>query len=149
KLAEAEAFYKSLENSLTKKHLILDLRDNPGGGKRNSDILLKILKKYLKKNSVYVLTNHNMASNGEHFTMKITKLSDRCVTFGDRTNGTAAYEVKNSIFTLPCKKYVAVLTSKKHKKYLPIESQGITPLVYLDYERSWIEQVQEYIAKGF
>ncbi len=44
-LKNAENFYKSLEEKPVTRDLILDLRDNGGGGDRNSDILYKSTEK--------------------------------------------------------------------------------------------------------
>lgn len=146
-LSDAENFYQSLEGTLTKKHLILDLRDNGGGGDRNSDILFKIIKDYLKKNKVYILTNHRTASNAEQFTLKLSQF-ENCKTFGDRTNGTAAYELVDSNHELPCGNFVAVLTSKKHPDYLKIESVGIEPNVKFNMESDWVNQLTTFIQKN-
>jgi hypothetical protein len=146
-LSEADKFYKSLEGTLTKKNLILDLRDNGGGGNRNSKGLYRILKKYIKRNNVYVLVNHRTASNAEQFAYKLSDF-ENCTVLGNRTSGTAAYEMVNSNYNLPCKNYVVVLTSKKHKEYIKLESTGIEPDIKLDIEKDWMIQVQNYIQSN-
>jgi hypothetical protein len=145
-LSDAEAFYKSLDGTLTKKNLIIDLRDNGGGGDRNSDNLFKIIKKYIKDNNVYLITNHRTASNAEQFVHKLSEY-ENCKTFGHRTNGTVAYELKDSNYNLPCGNSIAILTSKKHSAYLAIESRGIEPGVKLDMESDWLEQVVKLIEE--
>jgi hypothetical protein len=145
-LSDAEKFYKTLEGYLNKSNLIVDLRNNGGGGDRNSDILYKLLKEYSKKNKIYVLINHRTASNAEQFAHKLSRL-DNCQIFGSRTNGSLAYEVKNSNYTLPCGKFIAVLTSKKHSEYLEFESQGIEPDVTFNLNSDWINQLNNYIKK--
>jgi len=145
-LSEAEDFYKTLEGTLTKPHLIVDLRGNSGGGWRNSDILFKILKKYLKQNRVYVLTSHNTVSNGEIFTWELSRY-DNCITLGDRTQGTLSYEIKNSTFALPCGRFLAVLTSRSLDKYREAESVGIAPARVLDYNKPWIDQTVQFIRE--
>ncbi|MBR9846687.1 MAG: hypothetical protein GYB35_11575 [Algicola sp.] len=146
-LSEAERFYKSLEGQLTKPNVIIDLRNNSGGGKRNSDILYKILKSYAKENKLYVLINHRTASNAEQFTQRLRKL-DNCLVFGSRTNGSLAYEIKDSQYTLPCNKFIAVLTSKKHSDYLEFESQGIEPDITFDFSDDWLSQLKNYILEN-
>ncbi len=146
-LTNAEKFYKSLEGSLNKRNLIIDLRNNGGGGDRNSNILYKLVKDYAKKNKVYVLINHRTVSNAEQFARKLSML-ENCQLFGKRTNGTLAYEIKDSNYTLPCKNFIAVLTSKKHSKYLEFESKGIKPNIELDVETNWIEQLKTYIENN-
>jgi|AVFP01.1.fsa_nt_gi hypothetical protein len=140
-LGEAEAFYKHLEGQPNKPHLILDLRDNGGGGDRNSDLLYKVLKPYLRKNSLHVITNASTGSNAEQFVLKLKEF-DRVRTYGDITRGALAYEIKpDDYHTLPSSQFTVVLTSRVYKKYLPFETKGIAPDQLLDYERSWIDTV--------
>ena len=145
-LSDAEKFYKTLEGYLNKSNLIVDLRNNGGGGDRNSDILYKLLKEYSKKNKIYVLINHRTASNAEQFAKKLSTL-ENCKIFGSRTNGSIAYEIKNSNYPLPCGNFIAVLTSKKHSEYLEFESQGIEPDVTFSLNSDWIIQLNNYIRK--
>lgn len=139
-LSDAESFYKSLEGTLTKKNLIIDLRDNGGGGNRNSNVLLEIIEDYIKENKVSVITNNRTASNAEQFAFKL-KQFENCKTYGHRTNGTAAYELVNANYNLPCGNFIAVLTSKKHKEFLGIESIGLEPDQKLSMDIDWIEQL--------
>ena len=143
-LGEAEEFYKSLKGNLNKKHLIVDLRGNTGGGDRNSDIIFKILKKYAKKNKIYVLTNFRTMSNGEQFTLRLRKF-DRYTHLGQRTNGCLAYEIKDSSYELPSGHFIAVLTKNKFKQYLAYESQGIEPNIALGQDEDWIQAIQDLI----
>ena len=145
-LSDAEKFYKTLEGYLNKSNLIVDLRNNGGGGDRNSDILYKLLKEYSKKNKIYVLINHRTASNAEQFAKKLSTL-ENCKIFGSRTNGSIAYEIKNSNYPLPCGNFIAVLTSKKHSDYLEFESRGIEPDVTFSLNSDWIIQLNNYIRK--
>ena len=144
KLSQAEEFYKSLEGTLTKKNLILDLRDNGGGGNRNSNLLLKILKDYLKKNNVFVIINNRTASNAEQFAYKLSAF-DNCKSFGNRTNGTAAYEVVNATYNTPCGNFLIILTSKKHSKFLKLESEGLAPDVTFAPATDWMLELQNLI----
>jgi len=146
-LSEAEKFYETLKGSLNKSILIVDLRNNGGGGERNSNIIYKILKNYVKENKIYLLVNHRTVSNAEQFAQKLGKL-DNCLIFGSRTNGTLAYEIKDSNYTLPCNNYIAVLTSKKHSDYLEFESQGINPDITLNFDSDWILQLNNYISEN-
>lgn len=145
-LSQAESFYKSLEGNLTTKNLILDLRDNGGGGVRNSGILFRIIRDYLKNNKVYLLINHRTASNAEQFVYRLSRF-DNCFTFGNRTNGTAAYELEGKNYNLPCGNFVAVLTSKKHSNYIKIESQGIEPMIKLNMETDWLIELLKFIQE--
>lgn len=145
-LKEAENFYAELKDQLKKPNLILDLRDNGGGGNRNSDILFKLLKQYLKKdNKIYILINASTGSNAEQFTLKLMKY-DGAVSFGDRTRGALTYEIKpGDYYTLPSSGFMAILPSKTHNEYLSYETKGIKPDHVLDYNTSWLEQIEEFI----
>ncbi len=143
-LAEAEKFYKMIATDLGDKELVLDLRNNGGGGNRNSNILLKMLKEINKNKQIYVLINHNTGSNAEQFAAKL-KAWKNVTVYGDKTNGTITYEIKNSVYTLPCSKYIAELTSKKHSEFITYESKGVQPDVFLDYNRDWLIQLEERI----
>lgn len=144
-LSDAESFYSTLQNTLTKPNLIVDLRDNTGGGQRNSNILLEILSRYSEKNTIYVLTNHNTGSNAEQFTVKLKKLPNTKI-LGDRTQGTLAYEKKKNVSNpLPCGKFIAVMTSKRHKVYIEYESIGVSPEIFLNYNEDWIAQTLKII----
>ena len=144
-LSYAEDFYKSLENKVFKEHLIIDLRNNGGGGDRNSDILFKKLKKHLKsKKYIHVITNASTGSNAEQFTVKL-KEYDTVLTYGDKTRGALSYELGSDYYNLPATGFIAVLTSKLHKKFLPYETNGVVPDYGLKYNESWIEQIKTII----
>ncbi len=146
-LGEADDFYKSLEETITAPHLIIDLRDNSGGGNRNSSGLLQIIKKHVKSGKVYLITNHSTISNAEQFTLSVSALKNSTI-LGQATNGTLTYEVKDQIGgTLACGKFLVQLASKKHSKYLAYESRGISPDVTLDLDSDWLEQVMEYVSQ--
>ena len=133
KLSEAEKFYKSLEGTLTKKNLIVDLRDNGGGGNRNSNGLFDILKDYLESNNVYVLINNRTTSNAEQFVYKLSAF-DNCTTFGNRTNGTVAYERVDDNYNLPCGNFLAILIEKANlyiERSQPIVSHGLRNAISL------------------
>ncbi|MCL5246615.1 S41 family peptidase [Cellulophaga sp. 20_2_10] len=146
-LSDAENFYKTLEGNLNKSNLIVDLRNNGGGGDRNSDIIYKLLKDYAKKNKIYVLINHRTVSNAEQFANRLSKL-ENCKLFGIRTNGTLAYEIKAESYTLPCGNFIAVLSSKKNSNYLAFESKGIEPAVTYQINTDWIEKLKNHIKNN-
>lgn len=147
RLGEAEDFYASLQGQLSKPHLILDLRDNGGGGDRNSDILWKLLKRYAKKNHIYVITNASTGSNAEQFVLKLKRLKN-VISFGDRTRGALAYEVKpNDYHSLPSSGLTVVLPSKLNQKYYEYETQGVIPDHILDDHQGWIASILAFIDK--
>ena len=145
-LREAENFYKQLNGTLTKPNLIVDLRNNGGGGDRNSDIVYKLLKTYSKKNKIYVLINHRTGSNAEQFAYKLSKLNN-CEIYGQYTNGVVGYEIKNGFYDLPSGHFIAVLTSKTCTAYVDLESKGVQPDFELSLDSDWIEQTIKLIQE--
>lgn len=145
-LNNAENFYQSLEEKAVTKNLILDLRDNGGGGNRNSDILYKYLRKNYRNANLYVLINGTTVSNAEQFTLRLQKLQN-VKLLGSTTSGTIAYELGNS-YDFPCYNFKGFFTFKGYKKYLEYETSGVQPDIKLDNSRDWIKQTEEYIAKS-
>jgi len=144
-LGEADRFYASLQGNISAPHLIIDLRDNSGGGDRNSDGLRRIIKEHVKTGKVYLITNHTTVSNAEQFTLAVAE-GKNCTVLGHRTNGTLTYEIKGTIGgVLSCDRYLVQLASKKHGKYLQYESRGVQPDVILDMHSEWVDQVIYYI----
>ena len=93
-----------------------------------------------------MIINHRTLSNAERFALQLGRL-DNTLLFGSSTNGTLAYEIKDSTYNLTCGDFVAVLTSKKDSKYLDYESLGVEPDQELSMQSDWVEQIQEYISK--
>ncbi len=145
-LTEAEKCYNSIDGKLTKLNLILDLRDNGGGGDSNSNILLKQLNKYLMCHTVHDITNASTGSNAEQFAVKL-KQYDHVISYGDKTKGSLAYELKpNDFYTLPSSGYLAALPSKRDKELLPYESLGVIPDRTFDFDKNWISLIEAQIA---
>ncbi|WP_405199726.1 S41 family peptidase [Christiangramia sp. LLG6405-1] len=145
-LKNAENFYKSLKEKPVTKDLILDLRDNGGGGDRNSDILYKYLRKNYKNARLYVLINGNTVSNAEQFALRLQKFKN-VTLLGSKTSGTIAYELGKT-YDFPCYNFKGFFTFKGDKKYLEYESVGVQPDIILDNSVDWIKQTKEYIAKS-
>jgi hypothetical protein len=144
-LKEAEDFYSSLKGKLKKPHLILDLRDNGGGGDRNSDILFKQLRTYVKTNRLHLITNARTGSNAEQFAVKL-KRYERVTSYGDKSRGALAYEIRPGDYhTLPSSRFLVILPSKVHNKYLPFETKGVAPDYFLDYKTNWISTIKNTI----
>ena len=145
-LKNAETFYKGLEGKPVTTNLILDLRDNGGGGDRNSDILYKYLRKNYKNARLHVLINGNTVSNAEQFALRLQKFKN-VTLLGSKTSGTIGYELGKT-YDFPCYNFKGFFTFKGDKKYLEYESVGVQPDISLDNSEDWIKQTKEYIAKS-
>ncbi|MFV8280260.1 S41 family peptidase [Christiangramia marina] len=145
-LKNAETFYKSLEEKPVTKDLILDLRENGGGGDRNSDILYKYLRKSYKNANLYVLVNGTTVSNAEQFALRLKKFKN-VTLLGSKTSGTIAYELGKT-YDFPCYNFKGFFTFKGDKKYLEYESVGVQPDINLDNSEDWIQQTKKCIAKS-
>jgi len=145
-LGEAEKFYGELKKRTVADNLIVDLRDNGGGGDRNSDILFEILENLNNDTQLFVLINQNTGSNAEQFAVRLKKAKAATI-LGDRTKGAIAYELKGDISILPSSFFKIYLSSKRHSEYLPYEGVGVAPDVYLDYSIDWLQQTQNLIKE--
>lgn len=141
-IQEAKDFlFKNTETIKKSKYLIVDIRNNGGGGFKTSQHFINLLKAF--KGQVLVLQNIYTVSNAEKFILKL-KNQKNIQFLGEPTAGTIAYGsntgkkvylANNSIYFYPT-------DMKANPKELPFESKGIPPDIQLDYnDLDWIGQV--------
>lgn len=143
---KAEIFYNQIKDSLTSKNLIVDIRNNPGGGFKSSGMFLSLLKKCAEDCKVFIIVNRQTFSNAEQFVLKL-KGHRNVIVLGETTNGTLTYgnNFGNSV-KLPSGKYTFYITDMKDSgNYLPYEEIGVEPDVKLSPGSDWIEQVTAII----
>ncbi|MEO1653438.1 MAG: S41 family peptidase, partial [Bacteroidota bacterium] len=146
-LRDADAFFDKIENQLKAPQLIVDLRDNSGGGPRSSQQFFKLLKSYNKNHQLYVLINYGTTSQAEHFALKLKRLGG-VQLLGRPSNGTLAYgRNKPSRYPFPSKKFDLLLTDSSYPIVFPFEQKGIIPDISLDYDQDWLEQSLEILQK--
>ena len=145
-LLRSQKFYDAVKDSLTSRNLIVDLRNNGGGGFKNSGKYLKLLKAYAKHGKIYALINNRTVSNAEQFTLKLKGIRNS-TTFGETTNGTLTYGNNyGKSETLASGKFILYITDMKDDgHYLPYEEVGLVPDHYLDDSSDWIQQLTEII----
>jgi hypothetical protein len=146
-VAISQKFFESMKDSLTSKQVIVDLRNNGGGGYKNSAKFINLLQHYaLNGGKSYVIINNRTVSDAEQFTVRF-KGSDGVITLGENTNGMIAYGNNTGRSdTLSSKKYRLYITDMRDQRnYVQYEDIGIAPDVYLDPDKDWIEQVLAYI----
>jgi hypothetical protein len=148
-LLAGQQFYNKIKDSLFAKNLIVDIRNNPGGGFKASGRFLSLLKRYSQDGKIYALINGRTVSNAEQFTLRL-KSFNNVVTLGETTMGMITYGSnygKNII--LPSGRYTFYPTDMRDSgNYLEYEDEGIKPDIVLNQESDWIEQVVTRIRKG-
>lgn len=147
-LKKANEFFEQTKPLITTKHLIVDVRNNGGGGYKTSQQFINFLKSY--KGLVYILQNGFSVSNAEQFLLKL-KGRKNITTFGETTKGTITYGSNyGKKIDLPSGRFVFSPTDMKGlAKELVYESRGVDPDVALDvFKGDWITQTLEYIKKN-
>ncbi|MCJ0741343.1 S41 family peptidase [Pedobacter montanisoli] len=146
-IEKATAFYQQIADSLKYLFLIVDLRNNGGGGYKTSQQFISLLKKY--KGKIYILQNAYTVSNAEQFILKVRKLKN-VTTLGTETRGQITYgsNYGNNV-TLPSKRFTFYPTDMNGiKEELAVEDIGIKPDVKLNATTAdWIAQTLDYIKK--
>ncbi len=138
-----KSFYNKMKKELNAENVIVDLRSNGGGNKKLSDPFLKLLK----KKNVYILTNCFAGSNGEQFTLKLRNLKNG-KHLGQTTRGIISYGMNYGYnYNTPSGNFNIKPTDMDFSKYLRYEGKGVVPQIKLDFNRDWIEQTLEIIAK--
>tara|TARA_B100000809_G_C15030792_1_gene491874 strand:- start:91 stop:1206 length:1116 start_codon:yes stop_codon:yes gene_type:complete len=137
-------FYNDVKGKISAENVIVDLRSNTGGNKKFSDPFLKLLK----NKNIYVITNCFTASNGEQFTVKLKGLKN-AKHLGQSTFGVVAYGLNyGRSYDTPSGHFSILPTDMNFHKYIQFEGKGISPDTPLDFDRDWIEQTLEIIAKN-
>lgn len=141
-IAAAQEFYLRIKDSLTAPNLIVDLRNNGGGGFKTSQRFFDLLKKYSNKGTIYALINNRSVSNTEQFTLKLKELKN-ITLLGETTNGMITYGSNYGITeTLPGGHFKLYITDMKESgNYLPYEGIGVAPDVFLKTDSDWVAQV--------
>lgn len=146
-IATATKFFQQVKDSISAPNLIVDVRNNSGGGFKVSQQFIDFLKKF--KGNVFILQNSRTASNAEKF---LVRLKDRknIVTLGETTVGTLAYGSNyGTTLTLPHSKFHFYPTDTFDKEDLPYENLGVEPKVKLDaFKSDWILQTLDYIKNN-
>ncbi|MCC8410006.1 hypothetical protein LJ707_13795 [Mucilaginibacter sp. UR6-1] len=146
-LVESQRFYDSVKTMITASNLIVDVRNNGGGGWKSSKKYLDLITGHSKKAQVYVLVNYATVSNAEQFTLKL-KGRKNITVLGADTKGMLAYGSNyGKTETMPSGKYKLYLTDMRDDgNYLQYEDVGVKPDKYLNADSDWIGQVQAIIS---
>ena len=140
---ELDNFYDNIIPIIkTKQRIIIDIRNNGGGGERMYNRLIKILKSNSKKVKIAVVFNKNCASACEEVALILTE-SKNIKTFGENTNGQFAYGFVKGYKTLNCG-FTFITTTKKYSDRLKYEFIGIQPEFILEKEKEsdWINIIK-------
>lgn len=141
----ATDFFNRVKPDINAPKLIVDLRNNGGGGYKTSGQFIAFLKKY--KGKIYLLQNGYTMSNAEQFIIDLQG-ANNLITLGERTKGTITYGSNyDKTLSLPSNRFLFHPTDMSGRsKDLAYESIGIKPDVTLDpVSEDWITQTIKYI----
>src|SRR5690606_23071504 len=128
-IKEAESFYETNLDKLTKENLIIDLRNNGGGSIKQAEPLLKSLKRNKTIQRIYVLINFKTASSAELVALALRE-DKRTILVGENSRGMLAYGYGNRSFSSKtnCSEFKVVLsTEESNREYGKYEYIGIPP----------------------
>lgn len=147
-LKAADLFYDRIRDSLTAGTLVVDLRNNGGGGFKASMKFLKLLRSYVKKGKIYALINQGSYSNTEQFAILLRR-EPNVTTLGQLTDGTMAYGNNDGHTHYFGGGRLALYPTdmKDQGNFLPYEDIGLRPDILLKTDSSWIDQVLAVIRK--
>jgi len=145
---ESDTFYRELIPKLKGKKLIVDVRNNTGGGERSYNMFLNFVNSNAcAAKQIAVIQNTKCASAGEHFILAIRK-NPLVKTFGENSAGFMGYGYGNrSSITVKtsCFNYISEITENKYPAFKMYETVGIPPDVKLLRDKDWIKQVIAYL----
>lgn len=147
-LMKSALFFNQIKDSLQTAALVLDLRNNTGGGFKASGKYLKLVLRYARNNKVYILANYRTISNGEQFLLKL-KGKKNILLLGAHTQGKIAYGSNyGRRITLPGGRYQLYPTDMKDSKnYLRYENKGVVPDIALSPNLDWLQQALDIIRE--
>jgi hypothetical protein len=141
---ELDSFYDEIEPQVASmNHLIIDVRNNTGGGPRMYQQILKALKrKRTAPERISLLFNSSCASACEHFVVDLGRKS-HVTTYGENSYGALGYGDIMQITTPNCQ-FRFDLPSRRFRTYLKYEIDGVQPDVRLEKgSGSWLQQIIE------
>lgn len=141
----ATDFFNKVKSDITAQHLIVDLRNNQGGGYKTSRQFSAFLNRF--KGRIYILQNSSTMSNAEQFIIDI-KDKKNVTTLGETTRGTITYGSNyGKAVVLPSNRFLFYPTDMQGRaKDLVFESTGVKPEVVLDaFSQDWILYTIKYI----
>ena len=144
-VSESRALYNEVKGKISGKNLIVDLRNNSGGADKVAKPWRKLIRKFAKKNQVFVLLNKNSASNAEITADYLTKF-DNVTLLGRDSWGACAYGSNyGNAAVSESGLFYFMKTDMDYSYLIDHEEKGISVDIPLDLERDWIAQTQEFI----
>ena len=146
--AQLDSFYRYIGPRLRQHSaLIIDIRVNGGGRKRNMEKLLELLRnRAFDFERIAVLQSRRTGSAAEHFLIRSKrKFRNRLRTFGQNSYGALAYGGTDGYRT-PNLELHFRLPKVVFKRYRRYESVGVTPEV-LTPEDEALEQALEWLGE--
>ncbi|MEZ4858345.1 MAG: S41 family peptidase [Flavobacteriaceae bacterium] len=129
------------------KNLILDLRNNSGGGDKVSKPFQKFIEKEFKEGKIYILVNIKTASNAEITTQRM-RFSKNVKVLGHSSSGILSYGSNyGNRVVLPSGNYYYKVTDMNFSEFLAYEGVGIPVDIELNLNEDWIDQTVKLFHK--
>ena len=144
-VSESRELYNEVKGKTDSKNLIVDLRNNSGGADKVAKPWRRLVRKFAKRNKVFVLLNKNSASNAEITAHDLSK-SDNVTILRRDSWGACAYGSNyGNAAVSQSGLFYFMKTDMDYSHLLEHEEKGVSVDIELDLKRDWITQTQEFI----
>ena len=139
---ETTAFITEINKTVNTYDIIIDIRNDRYGRDNLYNPLARFVKKYSKKNRVYIMVNAEVMNVAERFVADM-KGKQNVYILGEATSGVLTYGYNKAMSVksqLACGNFEFYADNKEYSEYLNYEGVGVQPDYILSPDTDWVEQ---------
>lgn len=147
-IAHIKQFLAQINDSVKAPYLVVDIRNNGGGGNKASNPFRRLLKKYAQRGKIYLLMNYHTVSNAEAFALDMRDAGVATLA-GETTRGMITYGSNtDKVVQLPDSRFKLYITDMRGSaRDLKYEDTGVSPVISLEPDSDWLQQIEKIIRQ--